>query len=1265
MTEEKEKKQEGEAKAEVKDAAVFDRIIKREIEDEMRESYLDYSMSVIVGRALPDVRDGLKPVHRRILFAMNDMGMFHNKPFKKSARIVGEVLGKYHPHGDSAVYDAMVRMAQDFSLRYTLVQGQGNFGSVDGDSPAAMRYCITGDSLILTDKGIMPIRNMSGKIESKINTGILSYDGKKNKASKFFNSGKHKIIEIETELGYKLRGSYNHPIMCLIEESNSITVEWKTLDKIKRGDIALLQRGCQMFASQNLDLEQFVPITPARTKDITLPSLMNKDLAFLLGSLVAEGSFHQDKIFFCNSDLNYYNRVKNILFKQFKGIKIYERRLKGECDELCIYHKQAVDFLKNIGLTDAKSGHKEIPFSVLMSTKGMISSFLQGLFEGDGSVSYKIDKRHEGKSIELVYNSKSKKLLEQLKVVLLNFGITTTHPYKEKKRECYKLLISGYDSILEYHKQINFFSEIKRSKLAKIKKLNNTRMSKTDFMPFLKQYLKRKYKKQFFEKNNIDRYNNLSKNYNKLIGILDKEDKLLVDRLLKNRYLFNKVNSVKKAAKLENVYSVKVESKCHSFVANGFINHNTEARMNLLAEELLADIDKDTVDFVPNFDESLKEPSVLPAKIPNLLINGSSGIAVGMATNIPPHNMNEVCDGIIEAIDNPEAGYQDMMKHIKGPDFPTGGIIQGTSGIHEAYKCGKGRIIVRSKYVVENLTKDKKQIIVNEIPYQVNKAMLIEEIAGLIKDKKVFGITDLRDESDRDGMRIVIELKGGAQPEVTINQLFKHSRLQVTYGINMLALVNNEPKVLSVIQVIKEYIGHRQKVVRRRTEFELKKAEDRAHILEGLIVAINNIDAIIALIKKNTAEESKKKMMAQYSLSEKQAQAILDMRLRSLTSLEQDKIKQEHKDLIELVKKLKEILADEKKILDIIKKELQDIKSKFGDERKTFIENAESEILNDVDLIVPEDMAVTMTHMGYIKRTPISEYRQQKRGGKGVIAAGTKEEDVVHDLLIANTHDYLLFFTEKGNVHWKKVYEIPQASRQAKGIPVVNLLQTQSEGRVMACLAVKEFRADLFIIMATKKGVVKKTSLVEYSRPRRGGIIAIVLDEGDQLVDVKLTDGNNDVILATKNGLAIRFHETDCRAIGRVSRGVRGIMLKDKDEVVDMITALKNETILTITENGFGKRTAMDEYRTIGRGGVGVINIQCDERNGTVVAVKGVKDDDEIMVISKGGTTIRILAKDVSVIGRNTKGVRIMKLDEKDKVVQAAKIVAENNVDIK
>jgi DNA gyrase subunit A len=805
-------------------------LILKPIEEEMRQSYLDYAMSVIIGRALPDARDGLKPVHRRILYAMYDMGLLHNKPFKKSARVVGDVLGRLHPHGDSAVYDSLVRMAQSFSLRYPLIDGQGNFGSIDGDAAAAFRY--------------------------------------------------------------------------------------------------------------------------------------------------------------------------------------------------------------------------------------------------------------------------------------------------------------------------------------------------------------------------------------------------------------------------------------------------TEARLKKIAEEMLQDIEKETVLFVDNFDGSLKEPSVLPGKLPNLLINGSNGIAVGMATNIPPHNIAEIGQAIIHMIDHPDTDVAQLMHIVKGPDFPTGGIISGKSGIYSAYARGYGKVTVNGKTHLEEKA-GRQKIIIDEIPYMVNKAMLIEEIAEYVKNKVIIGIADLRDESDKEGMRVVIELKKDAPSDIILNQLFKHTRLQTTFAINMLALVNNEPKVLNLRESLIVFLEHRKEVITRRTQYDLTKAEEKAHILEGLIVALNDIDRAIELIKKSaSAEKAREGLMNAYRLTEIQAQAILDMKLQKLTSLEQNKIRDDHTALLELIKDYKDILGTPTRILTIIKTEMLELLEKYNDSRKTEITDAENEDIEDEALIENTTMVVTITQAGYIKRLPLDTYKQQNRGGKGVIATTTKEEDVVENLFIANNLNTILFFTDKGIVHWLKVYEIPEGTRQAKGKAIINLLNLEPNTKITAAIPIKQFQENSYLLMATKNGTIKKTSLIAYSKPRAGGIIAITLENGDSLVNVLLTDGTQEILLATKNGLADRFHESQCRPIGRSGRGVCGITLKGDDEVISMVGADPQKTILTITEHGYGKRTSLEEYRLINRGGIGVINIQCSDRNGPVVAVAAVTDEDDIMLISQAGITIRIPAKTISVIGRNTQGVRLMRLEDKDIVVACAKIAREESAGI-
>ena len=807
-----------------------ERLTQIALEDEMRLSYLDYAMSVIVGRALPDVRDGLKPVHRRILYGMNEMGLASNRAYRKSAKIVGEIMGNYHPHGDSAIYDTQVRMAQDFNMRYTLVDGQGNYGSVDGDPPAAMRY--------------------------------------------------------------------------------------------------------------------------------------------------------------------------------------------------------------------------------------------------------------------------------------------------------------------------------------------------------------------------------------------------------------------------------------------------TEARLTKLAEEMLVDIEKETVDFGPTYDESNTEPLVLPAKVPNLLINGAGGIAVGYATNIPTHNLGEVVSALLELIERPEMTIDELIEIIPGPDFPTAGFIHGTQGIKEAYHTGRGLLTVRARAEIETDERtDRSQIIVTELPYQVNKARLLEKIADLIHDKRIEGISDLRDESDRDGMRVVIELKKNDIPAVVLNQLYKHTQMQTTFGVIMLALVQNRPEVLNLKQILLAFIEHRREVVIRRTAYELRKAEERAHILEGLTIALANLDAIIALIRGAAAPDAARQgLMTQFSLTEIQANAILDMRLQRLTQLEQEKLTQEYEEVKARIIELKSVLESDAKVRQIIKDELAEIKETFIDERKTKIIPAEADIQIE-DLIADEEVAVTISHAGYIKRNPVSLYRAQRRGGKGKIGMGTKEEDFVETIFTASTHDFLLFFTDAGRVYWLKVHEIPDVGRASKGKAIVNLLALGSGEKVTATLPVKTFRDDHYVVMATRNGIIKKTELSAYAHPRQGGIIALTLDEGDKLIEVEITDGQREILLGTRLGIVIRFSEEKVRPIGRVGRGVRGITLEEGNEVIGMATITPDAatSILTVTERGYGKRTQGEEYRVQARAGKGIISVKVTEKNGPAISFHQVCDADEIMIMTAEGMVLRIRMGDLREIGRNAQGVRLMDMDENDRVVGVAKLTDPDN----
>ncbi|MGX4601668.1 DNA gyrase subunit A [Faecalimicrobium sp. JNUCC 81] len=798
------------------------RILPIEIAEEMKKSYIDYSMSVIAGRALPDVRDGLKPVHRRILYSMSELNLTPDKPYRKSARIVGDVLGKYHPHGDSAVYLAMVRMAQDFSTRGLLVDGHGNFGSVDGDSPAAMRY--------------------------------------------------------------------------------------------------------------------------------------------------------------------------------------------------------------------------------------------------------------------------------------------------------------------------------------------------------------------------------------------------------------------------------------------------TEARMSRLSLELLRDIDKETVDFTPNFDESLKEPSVLPARYPNLLVNGSNGIAVGMATSIPPHNLGEVIDATIHLIDNEEATVDDLIQFVKGPDFPTSAIIMGKENISEAYRTGRGKVKVRARAYIEELAKGKQQIVVTEIPYQVNKAKLVEKIADLVKEKKLEGISDLRDESNRNGMRIVIELKRDANANIVLNNLYKHSQMEDTFSIIMLALVNGQPKVLNLKQILYHYVQHQKDVVTRRTKFELNKAEARAHILEGLKIALDNIDAVIKLIRgSKTGQEAKAGLIEQFKLSEIQAQAILDMRLQRLTGLERDKIEAEYEELIKKINGLKEILANERLLLNVIKEEMMIIKENYADERRTEITHAEGEI-DMRDLISDEEIAITLTHFGYIKRVPADTYKSQNRGGRGIAALTTREEDFVRHLVSTTTHSRLLFFTNKGRVFKLNAYEIPEGKRQAKGTAIVNLLQLGPNEKIATLIAIDENDTNQYLLLATRNGIVKKTKREEFKNINKSGLIAIGLREDDELIDVKITDGNKDVLLVTKNGMSIRFDENDIRYMGRTAMGVKGISLSKDDKVVSMSLCDEGTDLLVVSENGFGKRTDIAEYRTQIRAGKGIKTYNIAEKTGKLVGAEMVNEDDEMMIINSDGVLIRLRVNEISLFGRVTSGVKLMKTNDEVNVVSIAKI---------
>ncbi len=681
----------------------------------------------------------------------------------------------------------------------------------------------------------------------------------------------------------------------------------------------------------------------------------------------------------------------------------------------------------------------------------------------------------------------------------------------------------------------------------------------------------------------------------------------------------------------------------------------TEARLAKIAEELLADIDKETVDFTPNFDETTEEPIVLPSRIPNLIINGSSGIAVGMATNIPPHNLGEIIDGLVMLLKDPNVSVEELMTAVKGPDFPTGGIIHGTTGIRDAYERGRGIIKVRARARIEREHRGGENIIITELPYQVNKARLIEKMAELVREKKIEGISDIRDESDRDGIRVVLELKRGEMAEVVLNNLYKHTQMETTFGIIMLAIVGGKPEVLNLQAVLKHFLRHRKDVVLRRTRYELRKAEERAHILEGLKIALDHLDEIIALIRASKSpEEAKQGLISNYPLTEIQAQAILDMKLQRLTGLEREKIISEYKDVLKEIERLKAILGSEALVSKIIRDELLEIREKYADERRTEISEETKEITIE-DLITEEEMVITVSHQGYIKRNPLSAYRSQRRGGKGLMGMETKEEDFVEQLFIGSTHDYMLFFSNLGRLYWLKIYQIPEAGRAAKGKALINLLSLSEGERITTALPVRDFKEG-YLVVFTKNGVVKKTLLEEYSNPRGKGIIAVTLEEGDELITVRKTDGKSDLIIGTREGLSIRFNEEDVRPMGRSAKGVIGIRLLKGDEVVSAEVVETNTALLTVTEKGIGKRTKLEEYRVQGRGGKGVISIKLTERGGKAVGLIQVRDEDEVVMIANTGKLIRTVAGNISIHGRNTQGVKLMDLEAEDRIVSMGRV---------
>jgi DNA gyrase subunit A len=1252
-------------------------IEKQPITKELSDSYLDYAMSVIVARALPDVRDGLKPVQRRILWAMWNSGSTADAKLKKSANIVGEVMGKYHPHGDSAIYDTLVRMAQDFSLRYPMIQGQGNWGSVDGDSAAAMRYCVTGDTLMVTDRGLVPIQELSADHSEDIEVGVLSRDRKINRATKWFDSGEHPTIKVTTHRGFSIQGSTNHPI--LVWNSNTPEsapgFKWKLLNQIKVGDIAVIDRTADLlWPSDEVALEQYWPDhSNRRTEKKILPKTLTVDLAHVIGALLAEGTIKENKVEFCNSDSSWMNTFADHWRRAFPDCRLHRFQKsprsfgKRPYETFEIHSRQVIEFLRNVGLSPAKSGERRIPLTILKSPKRVMAEFLRAYFEGDGSISW------SAKMTELAAISKSESLIRELQIILLRFGIAGTKRF-DAHRGVHKLYIRDLTNYKSFCEQIGFLSQRKQSVLIQAIDRLTKDYSQTDFIPFLKNFARTVARKdvpaqRFINRYNFDRYSNLKERQASVVLATVPKVRPAIEEaiqaLLENNYLFDPVVAVE-PARVATVYSVRVDSDCHSFVAGGFVNHNTECRLARIAHELLFDIEKETVDWLPNYDSSREEPRVLPAKIPNLLLNGAVGIAVGMATNIPPHNLGEIVDATTHLTDNPNADVNDLLAHINGPDFPTGGVIYDKKAMVEAYTTGRGSITIRA--VAEVIERKKNQLIeITEIPYQVNKSDLLVKIAMLVTDKKIQGIRDVRDESDRKGMSIVIELKNDAVPQKILNQLYKHTDLQKDFHFNMVALKDGiQPQLMNLKDILGAYIDHRKEIIRRRAAFELKKAEERAHILEGLMKALKNIDAIIATIKKSKSkEDAHKNLVAKFKLSALQATAILEMRLQTLAALEQQKIDDELKEKKKLIAELQLLLKSPKKILGVVKTELQEMKARHGDERRTKVIATGLKEFKDEDLIPQEEAIITLSESGYIKRLPPGTFKTQRRGGKGLIGSDVGDTDVLSHFLAANTHDYALFFTDRGRVFRTKVYEIPAASRTAKGKPIHNFLEIPTDEHVTAIISyageTDKNKKDLppagYLVMVTRNGVVKKTALAEFENVRRTGIIAISLKKEDALKWVRLVEKEDQVLIATKKGQSIRFKESQARPMGRSAGGVTAIRLK-KDDVVSSVSIVsegKNQGVnkrrlLVVMANGYGKQTPIVQYKVQKRGGSGIRTAKITPKTGPVVSGWLVDDEEELLLISSKGQIIKTDLSTVRMTGRDAQGVRIMTLDAGDQV---------------
>ncbi|HRX70650.1 MAG: DNA gyrase subunit A [Candidatus Competibacteraceae bacterium] len=1354
------------------------------LEDEMRQSYLDYAMSVIVGRALPDVRDGLKPVHRRALFAMSELGNDWNKPYKKSARVVGDAIGKYHPHGDVAVYDTIVRMAQPFSLRYMLVDGQGNFGCFTGDTKIKL---VDGSEKSFADLAQLPSDEVF-YVYAVDNSGkIIIAEGHFSRITR----RQTQLLQIILDTDAVIHCTPDHRFMLrdgTYKEAKDLTPE----DSLMPGifDTAPIKEGLNDYLrvfQPNLGEYQFVHhladefnahrgLAPKLNGPFVrhhinfnrwdnTPSNIQR-LAFLehlhlhaahIGELWNQPAFREahregvQRYYDENPDVREIRRQRFIAqnqdetFRQQNGPRV-AKKLKELFAENPQLGRAISDRMQQLWqdpdyrlkMSEALAGIEKRPLSPeeKLRVAEIISQKSRAMWSDPAKRLEITEAICRALSSEHIRAKISERVRQnwQNPDYRAKFGDYHFSDMAKTLWEKPEALALHQEKIRQQWQDTNFREAqrqgVRRSNICRLQK-NPDMMKEINekaVSALHKNWQKPEYRQQVVRQKIACYMQSLinafpDKDITPDIYESERSQKW-IPRLQKALEYFSSFETMIEAGRNYNhrivsknildeaadVYDITVDKHHNFLLASGVFVHNsvdgdspaamryTEVRMSRIAHELLADIDKETVDFVPNYDESEREPTVFPTRLPNLLVNGSSGIAVGMATNIPPHNLGEVVDACIALIDDPALTIAQLMQHLPGPDFPTAGLINGVSGIRDAYETGRGRVRMRARTDIEiDEAKGRQAIIVTELPYQVNKARLIEKIAELVKEKKIEGISELRDESDKDGLRIYIELRRGETAEVVLNNLFLHTSLQCVFGVNMVALVEGQPRLLNLKQVLEAFLAHRREVIVRRTVFDLRKARERAHIVEGLMVALANLDPLIALIRAAADSAAARaallervwapglvtELLAQsgaalsrpedlpaefglseagYRLSPAQAQAILDLRLHRLTGLEQRKLLDEYQELLRRIEDYLEILTVPERLTAVIRAELTELRAQYSDPRRTAILPDEQD-LNLEDLINEEAMVVTLSHAGYVKAQPLSLYRAQRRGGRGRAATTIREEDFIDKLFIASTHDTLLCFSNRGRVYWKKVYELPQAGRIARGRPIINLLPLEEGERINAVLAVREFSEDHYVFFATTSGTVKKTPLSEYSRPRASGIIAIDLRDGDQLVNVALTHGQCDIMLFTDAGKALRFAETDVRNTGRSACGVRGIRLEDGQKVIALIV-IGEGAVLTVTEKGFGKRTPVDDYPRKGRGGQGVISIQTSERNGQVTGAVQVESDQEIMLITDGGTLVRTPVEGISLVGRNTQGVKLISLQGQEKLIGVEKIESIGETDV-